>query len=70
MFPDDVAHEATTSGRYVCSQCGAPGVLDHGFTQMDGRYATGRCTGVHEGKQFLVRENVMNTPKRRKKRDG
>jgi len=56
------------AGRYVCAQCGAPGAVDPGFTQMDARYATGRCTGVHEGKQFLVREDVNNTQKRKTKK--
>ena len=52
--------------RYVCAQCGAPGVLDPGFTQMDSRYATGKCSGVHLGKQYLVREDVINTPKKKR----
>ena len=54
--------------RYVCAQCGAPGVLDPGFTQMDSRYATGKCRGVHVGKQYLVRDDVVNTEKPKKKR--
>lgn len=54
--------------RYVCAQCGAPGVLDPGFTQMDSRYATGKCSGDHKGKQYLVRDDVVNTEKPKKKR--
>jgi hypothetical protein len=51
--------------RYVCMQCGAPGVPDE-FTRIDPRYATGRCTGEHKGFQYLVREDVLPTEKKKK----
>jgi len=42
--------------------------VDPGFTQMDSRYATGKCSGDHKGKQYLVRDDVVNTEKPKKKR--
>lgn len=53
---------------YVCAQCGRPGVVDPGFTLIDSRYATGRCTGDHKGPQHLVREGVVHEPKKRRKK--
>ena len=54
--------------RYVCPKCRAPGVVDPGFTLFDDRYATGKCSGIHEGKQVLVREDVEPTEKTKKPR--
>jgi hypothetical protein len=54
--------------RFVCAQCGAPGVVEPGFTQIDARYAKGRCTGTHEGIQYLVREGVDITDRKKKAR--
>jgi hypothetical protein len=56
--------------QYVCAKCGAPGVVDPGFTKMDARYATGRCTGEHEGKQYLVLESFNPTVKTKQHRKG
>jgi hypothetical protein len=69
MFPpegDQVILRQTT--HYVCVQCGKPGVVDTGYTLIDPRYALGRCTGDHVGKQQLIREDVNATPKRKRKR--
>lgn len=53
---------------YVCAQCGRPGIVDPGYTLMDPRYATGRCTGDHKGPQHLVQEGVASTPKKHRKK--
>lgn len=69
MFPpegEQVILRQTT--HYVCVQCGKAGVVDPAYTLIDPRYALGHCTGDHVGKQNLVREDVMNTPKRKRKR--
>ena len=50
--------------RYVCAQCGAPGLPDD-VTAIDSRYTTGRCSGSHVGVQYLVRENEEFTEKKR-----
>jgi hypothetical protein len=68
MFPPEgekVILRQTT--HYVCVQCGRPGVVDPGYTLIDPRYALGLCTGDHVGKQSLIREDVMHTPKRKRK---
>jgi hypothetical protein len=54
--------------KYVCAQCGGPGVVDPGYTLIDPRYATGLCAGEHEGKQHLVRQNTDFTPKKKRKK--
>jgi hypothetical protein len=43
--------------RYLCAQCGSPGDIEVGYTQMDPRWAFGFCTGEHKGRQLLVRED-------------
>jgi hypothetical protein len=53
---------------YVCAQCGSPGVVDPGYTLVDPRYATGRCSGDHRGQQYLVSQDVGITPKKSKKK--
>jgi len=70
MFPDGDLTGAAPGGRYVCPQCGKPGVPDPGMGLMDARYATGRCTGDHLGRQTLVRADVMFTEKKRRKRNA
>jgi len=70
MFSDDdLVPPTPPAGRYVCVQCGRPGSPD-GFTRVDGRYATGRCSGKHVGPQFLIREDLYGstTEKKRRKR--
>ena len=68
MF-DDIIEPITPqpTARYVCAQCGRPGIVDE-FTRVDARYATGRCSGDHKGQQYLVREDVLTTEKKRRKR--
>lgn len=56
--------------RYICLKCGKPGVVDPEYTKMDGRYATGKCTGEHVGKQYLVREGTKVTEFKPKSHDG
>ena len=54
--------------RYVCAQCGQPGVPDD-YTAIDARFTTGRCTGDHRGFQYLVREDVyLSDPKKKEKK--
>lgn len=53
--------------QYVCTQCGMPGVVDPGFTLVDARYATGRCTGIHVGPQYLVRADVRKVTQKPKR---
>lgn len=53
---------------YVCAQCGRPGSVDPGYTLIDPRYATGKCSGDHTGPQHLIREDVMATPKKKRKK--
>ena len=52
---------------YVCAQCGSRGVADPAVTLIDARYTTGKCP-KHEGKQYLVREDVAHTEKKKVKR--
>jgi hypothetical protein len=51
---------------YVCPLCGKRGVVDPSFTQMDARYATGRCPD-HVSIRELVREDFTHTERKRKK---
>lgn len=53
--------------RYLCAQCGKPGIREEAFTQIDERYAFGACSGAHEGRQLLVREDQPLPTKRKRK---
>ena len=55
------------SNRYFCVQCGALGLPD-AFTKIDSRYALGACTGDHKGVQYLAREDVLFTEKKKPRR--
>jgi hypothetical protein len=50
---------------YVCPLCGKRGVVDPSFTQMDARYATGRCPD-HVSIRELVREDFTHTERKKK----
>jgi hypothetical protein len=55
--------------RYLCAECGAVVIPDEAFTQMDERYALGKCpNGPHRGKTYLVREDVQATERKKKRR--
>jgi hypothetical protein len=68
LFTDADEPPPKVEGRYVCAQCGQPGVPDRAFKPIDPRYATGLCTGSHKGQQYLVREDVLNTERKKKPR--
>jgi hypothetical protein len=38
------------------------------YTAIDPRYTTGRCTGDHRGRQWLIREDVLFAIKKEKKK--
>jgi hypothetical protein len=68
LFTDDQLTVEPVEGRYVCAQCGSPGSPYPGFKPIDPRYTTGLCTGVHRGPQYLVREDVLNTERKKRKK--
>jgi hypothetical protein len=65
---DRITVDPKRQATYLCPQCGKPGVVDPGFTLIDPRYAIGKCSGDHVGKQYLIRDGVNHTPKKRRKR--
>lgn len=54
--------------KYVCAQCGAPGIVDEGYTLIDERYATGRCAAGHIGHQYLIAEGFFPTGKKKRRK--
>jgi hypothetical protein len=68
LLPVDQVTPVTRRTAYLCPLCLKPGAVDPGFTQIDDRYATGTCTGEHEGKRPLIREDVAFSHKKPKSR--